>query len=452
MSGIIKIDASKAVVPDDFNAIEEAVVVADGQGIGRWTLQKLGISLDGSIRAASSLSASNLQTTLGMLVTAGDADNPPDFFQITAAAFGEGGSPGEIEERAKRDMCAQVAEYLWRCSGRGKMKVAEGYLIFPSISFSASGVADVAATAEGYREHDDDVQSVASASPAGSTVPKRTQGDMQSLISELDGMAERGEGNGSNLGVSAGSAKKKAKPTYVTHRDKWNAKYANLLQATSSLDRLKCLPEPQQYGHMTYIKHLISELERLTRLDDSLRDARAFILTLVAGVEHSMEHGQPLVAALWLQDKLKSESEEGDMVDRSAIVKELTTVGKFLSSDKFSGSKSSLWSGYPVPLLSPPFGDLGGTAALGSMTAFGGTSALGSFDGLGGPQAWRNGSQFQGARNKSRGGKVGKVARCNKCRHAGKTGHAIMHSFRNCPLTKCHKCNQNGHIERDCQN
>ena len=65
---------------------------------------------------------------------------------------------------------------------------------------------------------------------------------------------------------------------------------------------------------MIHIKHLISELERLTRLDDSLRDARAFILTLVAGVEHSLEHGQPLVAALWLQDKLKSESEEGDMV------------------------------------------------------------------------------------------------------------------------------------------
>ena len=37
------------------------------------------------------------------------------------------------------------------------------------------------------------------------------------------------------------------------------------------MDRLKCLPKPQQYGHMIYIKHLISELERLTRLDDSLR-------------------------------------------------------------------------------------------------------------------------------------------------------------------------------------
>ena len=219
MSGILDIDASKAVVPDDFSGVEEAVVVNDGQGTGRWVLQKIGISLDGSIRAASSLSASNLQTTLGMLVTAGDADHAPDFFKITAAAFGAGGSPSDIEERAKRDMCAQVAEYLWRCSARGKMKVAEGYLIFPSISFSASGVA---AAAEGHRERDDDVQSVVSALPAGSAVPKRSHEDMQSLISELDGMAGRtgGEGDSSNLGMSAGSAAKKTKPTYVTHKDK----------------------------------------------------------------------------------------------------------------------------------------------------------------------------------------------------------------------------------------
>ena len=45
---------------------------------------------------------------------------------------------------------------------------------------------------------------------------------MQSLISELDGMAERTECEGvsSNLGVSAASVAKKAKPTYVTHKDK----------------------------------------------------------------------------------------------------------------------------------------------------------------------------------------------------------------------------------------
>ena len=49
MSGILDIDASKAVVPDDFSVVEEAVVVNDGQGTGRWVLQKIGISLDGSI-------------------------------------------------------------------------------------------------------------------------------------------------------------------------------------------------------------------------------------------------------------------------------------------------------------------------------------------------------------------------------------------------------------------
>ena len=67
-----------------------------------------------------------------------------------------------------------------------------------------------------------DVQSVASASPAGSTVLKRTQEDMQSLISELDGMAEctGGEGSSSNLGVSACLVAKKTKPTCVTHKDK----------------------------------------------------------------------------------------------------------------------------------------------------------------------------------------------------------------------------------------
>ena len=112
-------------------------------------------------------------------------------------------------------MCAQVAEYLWRCSARGKMKVAEGYLIFPSISFSASGVA---AAAEGHRERDDNVQSVVSALPAGSAVPKRTHEDMQNLLSELDGMSERtaGEGDSSNLGVSAGSATKTVSYTHLT--------------------------------------------------------------------------------------------------------------------------------------------------------------------------------------------------------------------------------------------
>lgn len=53
------------------------------------------------------------------------------------------------------------------------------------------------------------------------------------------------------------------------------------------------------------------------------------------------------------------------MVDRSAIVKELTTVGKFLSSDKLSGSKGSSRSGSGQPtMLAPHYGGMGGAAAL----------------------------------------------------------------------------------------
>ena len=133
MSGIVNLDLSRAVVPDTFSAMEEAVVVTDEQGASRWVLEKIGVTLGGATRAASSLSANNLQTALGMLATAGDADHPPDFFKIVGSAVAAGGSSDEIEERAKRDMRAQVAEYLWRCSTRGRMKIAEGHLVFPCV-------------------------------------------------------------------------------------------------------------------------------------------------------------------------------------------------------------------------------------------------------------------------------------------------------------------------------
>ena len=175
---------------------------------------------------------------------------------------------------------------------------------------------------------------------------------------------------------------------------------------------------------------------------------------MVEGVNYSLERGQPVVTAMWLQDKLKTESEEGDMVDRAAIIRELTSVGKFLGSDQLSAAPGLAWGGHPVPptMLAPHFGDPGGAAAFGSMGAFGGASAPGSFGGLGGSQAWGGGAPFQhGGRSRGRGGKPGKPARCGKCRNAGKSGSAIAHSFRNCPLTMCYKCNQRGHIERDCQ-
>eukprot|EP00752_Nemacystus_decipiens_P017157 g15371.t1 len=225
----------------------------------------------------------------------------------TAPKYGAGASPSEIEERAKRHICAQVVEYLPRCSGRGRMKVGEGSLTLPCVSFTASGAA---AAAEGHGERDD-VRNVVSTPPAALAVPKRTHEDMQDFLNELDGVAERavGGGIGSNLGLSAGSAAKKTKPT--------------------------------------------------------------------------LEHGQPLVAALWPQGKHKSKSDEGDIVDRSAIIKEPTTGGKLLSSDKLSGLKSSSWGGFPVQptMLSAHLCDQGSTAARGAIAAFGRTSAFGDFSG-----------------------------------------------------------------------
>ena len=38
----MNIDVPWVVVPDGFCTVEEAVVVNDGQGTGRWVLQKLG--------------------------------------------------------------------------------------------------------------------------------------------------------------------------------------------------------------------------------------------------------------------------------------------------------------------------------------------------------------------------------------------------------------------------
>lgn len=223
MSGILNIDPLRAVVPDTFSAVEEAAVVTDEQGASRWVLEKIGVTLGSAIRAASSLSANNLQTALGMLATAGEADRPPDFFKILGTAFTAGGSSGEIEERAKRDMCAQMAEYLWRCSDRGRMRIVEGYLIFPRVAVTAPGEATAAEDLgeRGHGEHDNDARNVMSAAPAASAAPKRTHEDMQDLVSELDGVAGSagGGGDSSNLGLSAGSAKK-TKPTYVTHRDK----------------------------------------------------------------------------------------------------------------------------------------------------------------------------------------------------------------------------------------
>ena len=110
------------------------------------------------------------------------------------------------------------------------------------------------------------VQTVVSASPAGSAVPKRAQEDMQTLISELDGMAEstRGQGGSSNLGASAGSVAKKAKPTYVTHKDKVSRMLdPSLTSADGPFTIIVLFPRPVFGAHMCiyfFSEHKISQM------------------------------------------------------------------------------------------------------------------------------------------------------------------------------------------------
>ena len=82
---------------------------------------------------------------------------------------------------------------------------------------------------------------------------------MQSLISELGGMTERtgGEGSSSNLGVSAGSVAKKAKPIYVTHKDNVSRMLdPSLTSSDGPLTIIVLFPRPVFGAHM-YIVYII---------------------------------------------------------------------------------------------------------------------------------------------------------------------------------------------------
>lgn len=221
MSDILDLDVARAVVPETFAEVAAAVAVDGGQGVSRWALDRVGVAIEGVIRTASSLSANNLSTVFGNLAAAGDGDNPPDFFRTILAAANAGGSSSEVEERAKRDMCTQLAEFLWRCSEHGGLKVVDSHLVFPRLSFAASGVS-VDAGGPSPRGNDDDILSARGGPPAEPATTKRAREDLQDLLSEMDVEESRG-GLGSGGGAltsSSGAAPKKAKSTYVTHTDK----------------------------------------------------------------------------------------------------------------------------------------------------------------------------------------------------------------------------------------
>ena len=81
---------------------------------------------------------------------------------------------------------------------------------------------------------------------------------------------------------------------------------------------------------MFEIRHMVTELVRLSTLDPSLSEERRFVADLDAGLEQSTLGGQLDTAAVWLHGKLLSSSEEGQQVDRARIIKKLLNVSKFM--------------------------------------------------------------------------------------------------------------------------
>ena len=99
------------------------------------------------------------------------------------------------------------------------MKVAEGKLVFPAASLPEP-TADV--DEEGQGSQEEDQRSVLSISGEGSDTRKRTQDALADLPEGLRDLAEQAQaGATSNQRQTlTGGTVNKAKPTYVTHRDK----------------------------------------------------------------------------------------------------------------------------------------------------------------------------------------------------------------------------------------
>ena len=107
-----------------------------------------------------------------------------------------------------------------------------------------------------------------------------------------------------------------------------------LLARAPALQQISRTHESQKAALMFEIRHMVTELVRLSTLDPSLSEERRFVADLDAGLEHSILGGQLDTAAVWLHGKLLSSAEEGQQVDRARIVKELSNVSKFMGRTK----------------------------------------------------------------------------------------------------------------------
>ena len=92
-----------------------------------------------------------------------------------------------------------------------------------------------------------------------------------------------------------------------------------LLARAPALEQISRTHESQKAALMFKIRHMVTELVRLSTLDPSLSEERRFVADLDAGLEHSILGGQLDTAAVWLHGKLLSSSEEGQQVDRARI-------------------------------------------------------------------------------------------------------------------------------------
>ena len=124
-----------------------------------------------------------------------------------------------------------------------------------------------------------------------------------------------------------------------------------LLARAPALEQISRTHESQKAALMFEIRHMVTELVRLSTLDPLLSEERRFVANLDAGLEHSILGGQLYTAAVWLHGKLLSSSEEGQQVDRAGIVKGLSNVSKFMGGAKHRVDRAMPWGGAPMQPL-----------------------------------------------------------------------------------------------------
>lgn len=217
--------------------------------------------------------------------------------------------------------------------------------------------------------------------------------------------------------------------------------FSALLTDATACKTVGQLDSARKMSFIQGIYATVRELLRLAQLDPDLDEERLFMATLEVGLEHCLLGQNWNAAAVWVHNKLLSTSEQGLRVDTAQVVKELAGVTKFLGGPR-NGGTGSLMGMASQQLQFPPTSQTGMYVPA-QVWPTAPTQVAVNTPGSAYP------SRGRGA---GRGPTARKPAICNKCRLAGKTGPDIMHSYKVCPLVQCRKCQQFGHIQRNCPN